>query len=280
MLYSNRRRLLTPFERNFLKFCVFSLLLLLPTFYTDVSAREVEVAAGWDKPPYIISRGHTGFELDLIKSILVELGHDMVPIFVPMGRIARMVSEGSVDIGLTMNPKHKIDQEMLSEIYIAYQNVAVSLATRDVVVNTAEDLKNYTVIGFQTARHVLGAEYANVIKEHTGYLETPQQSRQVTMLVLGSVDVAVMDRNIFSYFKRQLPDKQQFPTKVHEIFPINFYRAGIPDPTLRKGFNRVLNEMITDGRYQALIKRYHVINLLDRIEDPLQTHAVSDKHEG
>ncbi len=276
MLYSSRSSSIILFKRNFLTRFVSFILLVLLASSAEVSAREIEVAAGWDKPPYIISRTHSGFEIELVKSILAQLGHDMVPVYVPMGRIARMVSSGNVDIGLTMNPKHNIEQEALSEIYVAYQNVAVSLATRDVVVDKPADLKNYTVIGFQTARRVLGAEYANAIKDHIGYLETPQQSRQVSMLIFGSVDVAVMDRNIFSYFKHQLPLYQQFPTKVHEIFPINYYCAGIPDPTLRNGFNRVLGEMIADGRYQALIERYHVINLLNRIDIPLEEQAVSN----
>ncbi|MCW8093253.1 substrate-binding periplasmic protein [Alteromonas sp. ASW11-130] len=245
-------------------------LFILLAVSASAQARQIEVAAGWDKPPYIISRGHTGFELELVKSILNELGHQMVPIYVPMGRIPRMVSDGSVDIGLNMNPNHKINREFLSEIYIAYQNVAVSLTTRNVTVNSPADLKNYTVIGFQTAKRVLGQEYANAVNEHAGYLETPQQSRQVAMLVLGSVDVAVMDRNIFSFFKSKLPSNQQFPTTMHEIFPINFYHAGIPDPELRAEFNRVLGEMIQDGRYKSLIKRFHVTYLLDRIEHPME----------
>nr|WP_246261391.1 transporter substrate-binding domain-containing protein [Alteromonas ponticola] len=243
---------------------------MLSVFNAELFAREIEVAAGWDKPPYIITSGHSGFEVELTKSILNELGHEMVPIFVPMGRIPRMVGEESVGIGLTMNHRHKVSREILSEIYVAYQNVAVTLASRNVTINQPADLKNLTVIGFQTAKAILGVEYERAVMHHTGYLETPQQSRQVSMLLLGSVDVAVMDRNIFNYFKRQLPSNQQMPTNVHEIFPVTFYRAAIPDPELRKGFNRVLGEMISDGRYKALSEKFNVVDLLDRIDHPME----------
>ncbi|MCW8109066.1 transporter substrate-binding domain-containing protein [Alteromonas ponticola] len=243
-------------------------ILILLFFSASSEAREIEVAAGWDKPPYIMSRGHTGFELELIRAILKELGHEMVPVYVPMGRVPKMVREESVDIGLTMNHRHNIDRTTLSKAYVAYQNVAVTLADRNVALKRMSDLKNYTVIGFQTAKRVLGNEYSDAVEGHSGYLETPQQSRQVSMLLFGSVDVAVMDRNIFNYFKNQLPSHQQFPTKMFEIFPVIFYHAAILDPKLRAGFDRVLAEMMSDGRYQALTRQFYVADLLERAEQP------------
>ena len=58
------------------------------------------------------------------------MGYGLSPIYVPFGRTARLLKDDAVDIGLT-NPAHTVDQSILSEPYIIYQNVVVTRQTEN-----------------------------------------------------------------------------------------------------------------------------------------------------
>ncbi len=224
----------------------------------SLQARQIDVVAGWNKPPYIVTSDNSGFEIELTRKILARLGHTLNPVYVPFGRTVRQLKNGRADIVLTVNLSHEISAEYLTDEYVTYQNAAISLASRQLDLNSVYDLKAYTVLAFQTARRVLGADFAEATGEHRGYLEIADQGRQVRMLLLGSVDVAVMDRNIFSWLRSQLPSAQQKDVRIHNLFEQTTYRAAIADKGLREGFNRELKAMMKDGQYQILADKYRL----------------------
>ena len=55
----------------------------------------------------------------------------------------------------------------------------------------------------------------------------------------------------------------------HELFPISSYSAAIPDPELRATFNATLHAFIDDGRYQKLLDKYKLDNLLYKLPTPV-----------
>jgi polar amino acid transport system substrate-binding protein len=231
-------------------------------------AKQIEVVVGWTKPPYVISEQDSGFELELVRAILLEMGHDMAPIYVPLGRTASIMKKGEVDIGLTLNPGHDIDPAILTDAYVYYQNVAVSRTDRNFEIHEIQDLVGHSVIAFQTAISVLGEEFKDTLAHQKNYMELAQQDRQVSLLLLGSVDVAVMDRNIFQYVKHQLPVEKQHDTTIHELFPVSAYSAAISDEKLRNQFNEVLALFIKDGRYQSLLDQFGLFNFIE--DQPMQ----------
>lgn len=237
------------------------LALLLPFSFTSY-CKQLDVVVGWDKPPYVISEQHSGFEVELVRAIFADIGYEITPIYVPFGRTARVVNSGSVDVGLTLTHKHDIDATLLSNEYIAYQNVAVSLQERSLSISSLQDLSGKSIIAFQTAKSVLGEAFYNAVDQQPTYLELAEQKRQVSLLLLGSVDVAILDRNIFNYIKSQFPSNQQHATQIHPIFPVSTYRAAIPDALLRRQFDIALAQFIADGRYQALLDKFGLENLL------------------
>ena len=234
-------------------------------FIIPLSAKELDVVVGWNKPPYVISQEHTGFEVDLVRAILAEMGYGLSPIYVPFGRTARLLKDNAVDIGLTLNPAHNVEVAILSEPYIIYQNVAVTRADRELTINSIDDLKDKSVIAFQTAQSVLGKDFGQTLASQPTYIEMARQDRQVDMLMRGSIDVAILDRNIFNYFKSKNGTYSQDKTVFHELFPISAYSAAIPDPELRAKFNATLRLFIEDGRYQLLLDEYKLDNLLHKL---------------
>ena len=122
-----------------------------------------------------------------------------------------------------------------------------------------------SVIAFQTAQSVLGEDFGRTLASQTTYIEMARQDRQVDMLMRGSVDVAILDRNIFNYFKSANSAYAEDATVFHELFPISPYSAAIPDPALRAKFNATLRLFIEDGRYQLLLDEYKLDNLLHKL---------------
>lgn len=235
------------------------------------SSEQLDVVVGWDKPPYVMSADHSGFELELTRAILKELGHELSPIYVPFGRTARLLKDNAVDIALTLNKAHKVSADILSDPYVVYQNVAVTREDRNIKVNGLASLRGKSIIAFQTAKNVLGKEYGNTLASQPNYLEMARQDRQVNMLMLGSVDAVIMDRNIFSYLKARNDAYSNDAVTIHELFPVSAYCAGIPNPELRAQFNATLNKFIEDGRYQALLTRFGLENLFDKLVEQ-QSH--------
>lgn len=225
------------------------------------SSEQLDVVVGWDKPPYVMSAEHSGFELELTRAILKELGHEMSPIYVPFGRTARLLKDDAVDIALTLNKAHKVSADILSDPYVVYQNVVVTREDRNIAVSDLASLRGKSIIAFQTAKNVLGKEYGNTLASQPNYLEMARQDRQVNMLMLGSVDAVIMDRNIFSYFKAQNDAYADDAVTIHELFPVSAYCAGIPNPELRAQFNETLNLFIEDGRYQKLLSEFGLEDL-------------------
>ncbi|WP_394222289.1 substrate-binding periplasmic protein [Alteromonas gracilis] len=241
-----------------------------------LKAKELDVVVGWNKPPYVITREHAGFEVDLVRAILADMGHTLSPIYVPFGRTARLLKDEAVDIALTLNSAHHVDKAILSAPYIIYQNVAVTRADRKILIQSIEDLKSKSVIAFQTAQSVLGEEFGQMMASQPTYLEMARQDRQVDMLMRGSVDVAILDRNIFNYFKSENSAYAADKTVFHELFSFSAYSAAIPNAELRAAFNLTLEQFIADGRYQSLLDKYQLENLLYKLHD--NTNVGDSKH--
>lgn len=241
-------------------------LLFIASVILPLCAKTLDVVVGLDKPPYVISANDSGFELELVRAIMADIGHDIAPLYVPFGRTAKFVQPKTVDIGLTLNSSHDIDPELLTDEYVYYQNVVVARTDSHFVINKVSDLAGKSIAAFQTAQRVLGAEYSNILKLSTHYLEMPEQQRQVSMLLSGNIDVAVIDRNIFHYVQHELLEQSHVATVIYPIFPVNVYRAAIPDSQLRNQFNEVLAKFKRDGRYQALLNKYGLANFVGELK--------------
>lgn len=237
----------------------FIALLCLATASVSVPvwAKPLDVAVGWTKPPYVIANGNTGFELDLMRSVLQTLGHEMTPLYVPYGRSHTMLKSGLVDITLTMNDKLGFNPEQLSDVYVTYQNVALSLKKNQLMLQDLTDLKYHTVVAFQNASLVLGEEYKQAVDESRLYIELPDQKRQVEMLLMGNAAVVVMDINIFIHFSKQITGENKITAvDVHKLFPASPYRAGFKDPALKDAFNLALANFMASDEYQWLKYKY------------------------
>ena len=148
-----------------------------------------------------------------------------------------------------------------SEPYVVYRNVAITLASRKIVLTKIADLAGRSVAAYQNARLLLGDEFKAVKASHVRYVEHADQAIQNRLLFSGQVDVVISDRFIFDHFTTALTpqfDPGQ-PVVYHPIFPATPRRAAFRNPAVRERFNVALKGMQQDGSQAAIYRKYNVV---------------------
>lgn len=223
----------------------------------DASSKDVQVGMGLPKPPYIMESGTSGLDYDIARQAMAAGGYKLVAHMLPQTRALAMLRAGQLD-GLLSITEGIGGQDYFTDNYIVYQNVATTLARRNLKLNQIEDLAGYSVAAFQNASMVLGDRFSLVASGHTDYRELPTQITQNKLLYMGRVDVVVGDRLIFGYYIDKLEpqiDAKQAVT-YHRIFPESPRRAVFRDARLRDAFNAGLKTIRSNGTYDAIVKQY------------------------
>ncbi|GGZ73050.1 substrate-binding periplasmic protein [Paraglaciecola chathamensis] len=231
------------------------------------STQNLSIAVGWSKPPYVIALNDTGYEVELARQVFKRMGYSITPVYVPYGRTLSMLKSAKVDAALTLSENTATQTIHLTDSYIQYQNVAISLQSSNFKIKRPNDLAKHSVASFQTATKILGKAYADSIKQVPLYLELPDQRRQVGMLLNGSISVLVMDVNIFNHLHSALePIESRQLVSIHNIFPPSHYHVGFLNSELKEQFNRALNDFQASQAYEILVKKYHIF------QEALSTH--------
>jgi len=179
---------------------------------------------------------------------------------VPFGRSHYLLNQNKIDLAMTLSEKLVDDVARLSDPYITYRNVAISLKGRGIKIDKISDLKSYSLVGFQNANIILGTEYNKAVNLSPFYLELPDQSKQVEMLLKGRVDLVVMDINIFNYLsKSYLGHSHLNNIDIHNLFPKNEYRLGFRDLKLKEEFNLALKNFKQSEQYKLLLNNYEFV---------------------
>jgi polar amino acid transport system substrate-binding protein len=250
----------------------FTFLLLMFIPFT-ISAKTVQIAASWAKPPYIIPQTHSGFEIELVTQVFSQLNLDVSFVYMPYARTVEMLKRKQIDMALTLNNLSGVESDDLSDVYVFYQNVALSLKSKKLAIRTVKDLANHSVVGFQSASNVLGADFTAAVKNNRLYLEVADQKRQLELLLTKQVDVIIIDLNVFQHLSIELTGTDQFDNVVvHPFFAANPYKAGFKNKALKTQFNRVLAQYLSSESYDTLKKKYHFKDMIYNVDDPIISH--------
>lgn len=217
---------------------------------------ELRIGMGLFKPPYIMEN-KAGLEYEIAEQALSAAGYKMVAVHVPPARGLYMQRAGQLD-GLLTVDEGIGGTDYFSAPYINYQNVAITLAGRNIQLRNVEDLAQYSVAAFQNANAILGERFKLVAEKHRDYREYAQQIIQDTLLFTGRVDVVVGDLRIFRYFSTKMDpsvDVSQ-PLTVHNLFPHTPRKAVFRDMTVRDRFNAGLKTIQGNGVYDSIMKKY------------------------
>jgi len=226
---------------------------------SSVFAESFHVVVGFAKPPYVIQETNSGFEIELIASVLKSMGKDVNFVYVPFGRSLRMLNSKRVDAIMTVNKNLIKESQLLSLAYINYQNVVITLKEKKLTLNKIDDLAELSVAAFQTANKILGKKFAETVTKSTRYLEVATQKNQTKLLFDKKVDALVMDVNIFRAFSPTVGGKADFSdVDVHFLFAKSAYQMAFKDIHHVALFNKMLAKFKSSKQFDDLIQKYNL----------------------
>lgn len=221
-------------------------------------ARDLKIVFYQYTPPYVFEKGE-GIVVDIVREAFKASGHTVSPVYLPMGRGYEMFAEKRVD-GIAIISENSGIKASYSDEFMRYHNHAFTLKSRQMKINQMSDLKDKAVISFQKASKYLGQEFGRAVADNPNYKEIANQEVQTLMLLLGRIDVAVMDESIFRFYREKLIAEGKVPKTVEfetfALFPPTPYKTAFNDASIRDAFNREVAAMRRDGRYQAIYRRY------------------------
>ena len=231
---------------------------LLPT-RAAVSSDAIELTAGLSKPPFVIAENaeNSGIQIDLIEAIFAEENKSVQFSHMSLARSFSNVEKWHSDGTITLPSGYKNEKVFVSEPYVRYQNVIVTLEEDDITIDNLADLRGKKVIAFQTARNFLGTDYVNAIEQASEYREMADQMRQIKMLFAKRTEALVLDISIFKYFLHNNKGKEYSKAyKVHWLFAPRVYSAGFKKKEDCEAFNRGLAKIKANGIYQQILDKY------------------------
>lgn len=216
-------------------------------------AQVLQVALGETKAPYVQAEQNSGVEVELVTALLQDAGYTVRMQYMPNRRAVSLLETGLLDAAIS--PRGPF----LSEPYIAYQNMALTLCRRHLRLNTLADLEGHSIAAFQNASQFLGAEFSAQAAHNPNYRE-PGQASINRLLYAGAVEVGVADINIFLSINRQFGLGQAANEELcpYPLFPPTLYRLAFRDQAVRDSFNRALRRALRGQLYETLGRRYQL----------------------
>lgn len=225
---------------------------LLVSFYAN--STSFNIVTGVDRPPYSMQRGKTGFEIDLLSAVLDNVVEKHEFVIAPYGRSLKILDVKSIDAMTTASIALYNASGKVSEPYIKYQNIAVTLKADNFKIKTLSELEHYSIATFLNAKTILGKNFEQVVEKSNHYIELSDQSQQLHMLRRGKVKVLVMDINIFNYFNKF----HELEVDIHKIFPLTTYGLLVKDEAIKRSFNLELNQFIKSKDYIELADKWSI----------------------
>jgi len=225
---------------------------------THAKREQLSIVVGLDKPPYVMQAKRSGFEIELIRNIFHKTNIDTTFVFTQYKHSVKMLDAKYIDAVMTTNNRVFTDETQLSDTYISYQNVAISLKSNNLTIKSIEELGNYSIAAFQNADKLLGEAYHKASKRSPLYMSTANQSSQPQLLLKHRVDVIVLDINIFNYMVRGLGiNNLNSMFNYHYVFPKTNYHVAFKDLAMKHLFNQALAEYKDSTEYQILKRKYN-----------------------
>lgn len=240
-----------------------SVLLLGSLLAPVIQAKELLIAFGKDKPPFVYGTERRGLEIDIVRAALKYKGYTIQVTHAPNRRLQMAIKAMGVDGSATVRAAP--DGTYYSDNYIAFENYAITKKKDGLAIRSVADLRDKSVVAWQNAYRDLGPEFEATFnpeaqlahKRH--YSELASQQDQNKMFWSGHAQVIVVDKTIFQWYRKTLAPHVNTSDEVayHDIFPSRtFFQVAFKDQKVRDDFNEGLRYLRSSGAYQQLVDKY------------------------
>jgi len=228
-------------------------------------ARDLRVAFGQEKAPYIWVDGDQvkGLEYDIVRAVLAESGEGVAPSTLPNRRVSLALTGDDYDMVTGMQMHQAGDAAFYSDEYLTYANVAITRKAKHIKLAGLADLFGHNTAIWQNAWEDLSlGKLRPSGPAGLDYTEFTSQYRQIKFFWAGRCDVNVIDRNIFTWYNRQIADEMDTTAELdfHDILPPVRVRAAFHDAHERDAFNTGLKKIRANGSYDRIFAKYGLSN--------------------
>ena len=259
-------------KSNILTICLFVSLIniYLSSHVYGKEKKVLKIAVGLAIPPLVIpdeknSNSGSGIEYDTVQEIFKLKNMEILPVYVPFGRVRALLKNHEVDGAMTVMDDGDYKGVYFSDSHLDVLNVVVTLRKNKLKISKISDLTKRTIVGFQDAKVYLGKEYASAVAKSKDYTELSDQYRQVKLLYSNRVESIVISEKIFLYYRKMIKTKEpEFANKyvldqdidVHRIFKTLNYTVGFTNQNIRNQFNNGLQQLKSSGQHTQIIDKY------------------------
>jgi len=225
--------------------------------------RELVIAHGLDKPPFVFGTERRGLEIDIMREALAHKGHTMRVVHVPNKRLQMAIRTAGVDGAATV--REAPDGNHYSDDFITFENYAITRRSAGFLLDSVDDLKGHTIVAWQNAYRDLGPQFEEAFNPNVkepylkAYMELASQRNQNQMFWHGRAQVIIVDKTIFLWYRKELAQEIDTSAEVvfHKIFPRRtHFQVAFKDRQIRDDFNEGLRRLRDTGRYQQLVDAY------------------------
>ena len=193
-----------------------------------------------------------GVEKDIIEKSFANKGYSVSFEIYGYSRLLVEFSNQHLDFASPITAP--MEGAYLTDIYLPFQDVSVSLSRRGLRIDAIEDLVGRNVVAYQQAHQVLGEKYRNLVASQDSYLEFAGRNNQLEMLFVERVDAVVGEKRILTY----VADNNHGPDQItiHHIFPETHYGGAARSKKIVDDFNAGLVELRRSGEYEKILNQY------------------------
>jgi len=227
----------------------------------DAAARELRVAFGQDKAPYLWSDDNNrvhGVEYEIFRSALGAAGDLVIPEALPNQRVVVSLNNPKYDVvsGVVTG---QAGEAFYSDEYLTYVNVAVTRTSSNITLSQLSDILDHSVAIWQTGwEHLDLGRFRPEGPNESRYTEFTSQYQQTKFFWAGRCEVTVIDKNIFLWYTRLISKNADTSDLIviHDILPRLRVRAAFRLRADRDDFNAGLKLLRANGEYERIFARY------------------------
>lgn len=220
-------------------------------------AKQLTICFPSNLPPWTLQKNDSGITIEIVRKSLKNRGYDLKTRYLTLKYLNQPV-DSEVDANAQVESKDL--PGFYSDQLLEFQTSLISLKPQNFSVHSVHDLIEKRIIAFQNASILFGDEFQNMANNNPYYREVVNQESQVVLLYQGKVDLILMDRNIFLYFR-------SVTSQANTSMPITYHQVnGLTEksPTfvvfnskqIRDHFNAGLKQLIESGEYYDIFYKY------------------------
>lgn len=248
-----------------LRITVFPSFVVLLVFFVTlivcdtVLAAERTLRVGFPRnlPPWTLQSEMSGITIEIVQGVMRYHGYSVSPVFLSLTEL----NEG---IAPQLDAHAQVESRNLEGYYskkiLDFETSLVSLRYNQFDIDRMRHLGDKRIAAFQNASFLFGPEFREMSRSNPDYMELEDQEQQVVLLYNGRVDVILIDKRIFLYFRRITSrTNTSMPVRFHEVPGLTIVSPAFVvfrSREMRDLFDEGLESMMNENLYYDIFYKY------------------------